>query len=161
MLIYITQYFPWLHNPSAEIRRREGGVHDRRGHPLHALEDYLRGNAPWVSVARDFTGGPPGNDARFTFEGLEVRVPTVDERLPNLAKVLGARSWPPGPIPFRLVDTGGGFYDHDERIVVNGTTRVTRRHKVIRMARHEPIDICRRSTRGEYILMGPGVLEFV
>src|SRR5437763_1687395 len=41
-----TGYYP-ANNPL------EGGTRDRLGKPLHTLQDYLKGKAPWVSVAMD------------------------------------------------------------------------------------------------------------
>jgi len=73
-------YFP---DPS----RMEGGFNDRLGRPLRTLQDYLRGLAPYVSVAMDPAAFPYGT--RLRIRELEARY--------------GRR------IEFRVVDTGGAF----------------------------------------------------
>jgi hypothetical protein len=71
-----TGYIP---NPS----KMEGGLLDRLGNPLHTLQDFQAGKAPFVSVAMDTKGGPP----------FGTRL-NIDEF--------------PGVV-FRVVDTGGAF----------------------------------------------------
>lgn len=50
--ITLTGYWPWEARTATD-RKREGGTHDRKGWPLHALEDYLEGRAPFVSLSAD------------------------------------------------------------------------------------------------------------
>jgi 3D (Asp-Asp-Asp) domain-containing protein len=67
----------------------EGGPKDRCGRPLRTLEDYLKGNAEFVSLAMD----------RSTLEyGTLVRIPEIE-------KYFGLSQ----PIPFKVVDTGSAF----------------------------------------------------
>lgn len=75
-----TGYYP--HNS-----RMEGGFLDRRGKPLHTLQDYLAGRAPYVSVAMDKNAFPYGTKLR----------------IPELEAKYGRQ------IEFRVVDTGGAF----------------------------------------------------
>ena len=75
-----TAYYP--HNS-----RLEGGFKDRRGFPLHTLQQYLAGKAPYVSVAMDLRAFPYGTKIR----------------IPEFEKHYGRR------IEFRVVDTGGAF----------------------------------------------------
>ena len=65
----------------------EGGFFDRKGKPLHTLQDYLAGKAPFVSVAMDSKAFPYGTKLR----------------IPELEKKYGQK------IDFRVVDTGGAF----------------------------------------------------
>jgi 3D (Asp-Asp-Asp) domain-containing protein len=65
----------------------EGGFLDRKGKPLHTLQDFLSGKAPYVSVAMDSKAFPYGTKLR----------------IPELEKKYGR------PIEFRVVDTGGAF----------------------------------------------------
>lgn len=69
-------YFP-------DASELEGGFKDRLGNPLHTLQDFHAGKAPFVSVAMDADNGPP----------LGTRL-SIDEF--------------PGVV-FRVVDTGGAF----------------------------------------------------
>ncbi len=72
----------------------EGGFKDRHGKPLYTLQQYLRGDAPYVSVAMDqkiqkYRGG--------TMEyGQKLRIPELEQKYGK-------------PIEFRVVDTGGAF----------------------------------------------------
>jgi 3D (Asp-Asp-Asp) domain-containing protein len=75
-----TSYYP--HNS-----KREGGYVDRRDTQLYTLQAYLRGEAPYVSVAMDVNA--------FKY-GTKVRIPEID-------KHYGKK------IEFRIVDTGGDF----------------------------------------------------
>jgi 3D (Asp-Asp-Asp) domain-containing protein len=45
---------------SAEEAEMEGGALDRQGAPLHTLQDFLEGRAPYVSVAMDAKVFPYG-----------------------------------------------------------------------------------------------------
>ena len=92
--VRLTDYYPFHKGMSAEQRRMEGGVHDRRGHMLYPLKDYLEGNAPYVSLACDFRGGPP--------------IPFIAHKYGNSF------------IEFRLVDTGGHFFGPGKRVKVTG-----------------------------------------
>lgn len=73
----------------------EGGFVDRKGAPLHTLQDFLAGRAPYVSVAMDSKAFPYGTNLR----------------IPELERKYGR------PIDFRVVDTGGAF-------VGKGTSRI-------------------------------------
>ncbi len=75
-----TAYYP--HNSALE-----GGFKDRLGKPLHTLQAYLAGNAPYVSVAMD-------SDA-FRY-GTKLRIPELERKYGRV-------------IDFRVVDTGGAF----------------------------------------------------
>jgi hypothetical protein len=76
----LTGYWPFAATPS-EIQM-EGGVNDRKGKPLHTLEDVQAGKAPYVSVS--------GDDAIFPYgQRLQLDV------------------WP--GVVFRVVDTGSHF----------------------------------------------------
>jgi hypothetical protein len=66
----------------------EGGFVDKVGKPLHTLQDYLSGKAPYVSVAMD-------NNAGIKYGQLL--------KIPELSAKYGC------DIPFRVVDTGGAF----------------------------------------------------
>lgn len=65
----------------------EGGFQDRKGRPLHTLQDYLAGRAPYVSVAMDKNAFP---------YGTKLRIPELEAKYGR-------------PIEFRVVDTGGAF----------------------------------------------------
>lgn len=79
----LTGYWPFAAQTATE-KRMEGGVHDRKGRPLHTLEQHQADPAahPFVSVS--------GDDAIFPY-GQRLEIST----------------WP-GAI-FRVVDTGGHF----------------------------------------------------
>jgi|GEM_PF-3003115 len=65
----------------------EGGFNDRRGTPLKTLQQYLAGNADYVSVAMDTNA--------FVY-GTKLRITEFEQRYGR-------------PIEFRVVDTGGAF----------------------------------------------------
>lgn len=73
----------------------EGGFVDRKGAPLHTLQDFLSGKAPYVSVAMDSHAFP---------YGTQLRIPELEAKYGRA-------------IPFRAVDTGGAF-------VGKGTSRI-------------------------------------
>lgn len=75
-----TAYYP-------DKTKMEGGFHDRRGKPLHTLQDFLEGKADYVSVAMDKKAFP---------YGTKVCLPELEEQYSRA-------------IPFRVVDTGGAF----------------------------------------------------
>jgi len=66
----------------------EGGYKDMRGKPLHTLQDYLAGRAPYVSVAMD-------NKAGIKY-GQKLSIPELNQHYGK-------------NIPFRVVDTGSAF----------------------------------------------------
>ena len=66
----------------------EGGPHDRHGKPLHTLQSFLAGKAPYVSVAMDRQLDIP--------YGTRLHIPELEDRYGR-------------PIEFRVVDTGGAF----------------------------------------------------
>lgn len=65
----------------------EGGFVDRQGKPLHTLQQYLAGSAPYVSVAMD--------PKAFSY-GQHLRINELDAKYGK-------------SIIFRVVDTGGAF----------------------------------------------------
>lgn len=124
--VRLTEYYPFQTGLSKKQKQIEGGVFDRRGKPLHSLEDFVEGKAPYVSLACDYTGGPPGNAAEFRHYGQLVWIPRlmldIRKYVDNVPDSLTI-------IPFRLVDTGGNFFGDK---------------KQVRVAGYEPIDVCRR-----------------
>lgn len=80
----VTGYWPYKPGLSPAQSRMEGGTNDRKGRPITTLEMYQQGIADYVSVAGDFTIWPDG-------QRLELS------------------NWP--GVVFRVVDTGGNFYD--------------------------------------------------
>jgi 3D (Asp-Asp-Asp) domain-containing protein len=66
----------------------EGGFEDMRGKDLHPLQDFLKGRAPYVSVAMD--------KGIFKY-GQRLRIRELNERYGK-------------EVIFRVVDTGGAFY---------------------------------------------------
>lgn len=98
----LTGYWPFAAKTEAE-RKLEGGVKDRKGKPLHTLEQHRADprNHPYVSLA--------GDDSVWPY-GQRVVIPELGEDL-----------------IFRVVDTGGNF---------RGTG------KLVRVAGHEPVDVC-------------------
>ncbi|KAL3860225.1 hypothetical protein ACJMK2_010379 [Sinanodonta woodiana] len=66
----------------------EGGFVDMRGHPLHTLQAYLAGHAPFVSVAMD-------NHAGIAY-GTHVCIPEMNHKYHKV-------------IDFQVVDTGSAF----------------------------------------------------
>lgn len=76
-----TGYWPFTARPDEQ--RMEGGVNDRKGNPLHTLDDYHAGKAQFVSVSGDYTIFPYGQ--RITLA-----------------------EWP--DVIFRVVDTGSHFH---------------------------------------------------
>jgi hypothetical protein len=88
-----TGYYPYNNS-------MEGGYEDRKGHQLYTLQDYLAGNAPYVSVAMDVPA------ARY---GTLLRIPEMESKY-------GVK------IPFRVVDTGSAF-KHKGRSRIDICTR--------------------------------------
>jgi hypothetical protein len=93
----LTNYHPYDVGNAAE-KVMEGGKNDRVGNPLHTLEDFLGGNAPYVSVS--------GDDAIFPY-----------------GQRLVLETWP--DVIFRVVDTGGHF-SSAEWAIKKGFTKVYR-----------------------------------
>jgi len=75
-----TGYFP-------DNSPMEGGFKDRKGAPLHTLQDFLSGKSKYVSVAMDSKAFP---------YGTKLRIPELEAKYGR-------------PIEFRVVDTGGAF----------------------------------------------------
>lgn len=115
--VRLTEYYPFQEGLTEKQQRMEGGKTDRRGKPLYPLEDYLEGKAPYVSLACDYKGGLPSNTAEFRIYGYKVELPAVAQRFGRTT------------IEFRLVDTGQNFYGEKKKV---------------RVAGHEPIDVCRK-----------------
>lgn len=65
----------------------EGGFVDRLGKPLHTVQQFVAGRAPYVSVAMDSSAFP---------YGTKLRIPFMDAKYGRA-------------IEFRVVDTGGAF----------------------------------------------------
>ncbi len=125
--VRLTEYFPFQAGLSKKQKQIEGGVFDRMGKPLYSLEDYLEGKAPYVSLACDSTGGPPGNASEFRTYGTRVWLQELSLQIKDYVDD------PPDSlifIPFRLVDTGGNFFGGNKQVKVAG---------------YEPIDVCRRN----------------
>lgn len=82
--VRLTGYWPFVKGLSAKERKMEGGVNDRKGHPLHTLEMYQRDPVahPYVSVAGDDAAWPYGQRIAIS-------------------------AWP--GVVFRVVDTGSHF----------------------------------------------------
>lgn len=144
--IRLTEFYPFQSGLSEEEKNVEGGIKDRLGKPLYTLEDYIEGNAPYVSLACDYLGGPPGNVKEFRTYGFKVWIPKISA---DINSFIDASINVPIMIDFRLVDTGGHFFGDK---------------KVIKVAGYEPIDVCRRvkptgtksfsGTLTELLLMG-------
>lgn len=66
----------------------EGGFTDRQGKPLRTLQDFLKGEVQYVSVAMD-------KDLKIPY-GTTVTIPEIEASYKK-------------PIEFRVVDTGGAF----------------------------------------------------
>ena len=79
--VRITGYWPFTARPD-EVKM-EGGTNDRKGNPLHTLEDFQNGKAPFVSVSGDYTIFPYGQR-------------------------IALAEWP--GVVFRIVDTGSHFH---------------------------------------------------
>lgn len=125
--VRLTEYFPFQDGLSNKEKKREGGVLDRLDKPLHTLEDYMEGKAPFVSVACDSLGGAPGNVKEFRIYGFKVWITKLST---DINSFIDKPVTLPIQIDFRLVDTGGDFHGKGKKIAVSG---------------HEPIDICRRA----------------
>jgi hypothetical protein len=125
--VSLTEYYPFQSGLTDRQKKMEGGVTDRMGKPLFTLEDYLEGTAPYVSLACDPAGGPPGSAPEFRKYGYKVWLPEISGSA-NLYTITPVML--PIQIDFRLVDTGGAF---------------TGKTKRVRVAGYEPIDVCRRS----------------
>ncbi len=124
--IRLTEYFPFQSGLSKKQKKMEGGVLDRIGKPLYTLEDYIEGKAPYVSLACDKLGGPPGKIAEFRKYGFKVWIPKLSA---DINTFIDTPITVPIMIEFRLVDTGGRFYGDKKEVLEAG---------------HEPIDVCRR-----------------
>ena len=116
MRVYATMYYKPFAGMSSAVKKLEGGATDMNGNPLYSLEEYLMGDADYVSIARDHLAGPPASDSRFRDYGTRIVIPEIQ----------GLMGW--DYIEFRLVDTGGSFHG---------------KKKLLRVAGVEPIDICR------------------
>ena len=110
--VRLTEYYPFQSGLTKKQKKMEGGVVDRMGKPLYSLEDYMDGNAPYVSLACDKLGGPPANAKEFRSYGFKVW-------LPDLAAEISSYIDTPVILPvfieFRLVDTGEAFTGDKKR----------------------------------------------
>jgi hypothetical protein len=91
--VRLTHYYPWAAVTEAE-KKMEGGVKDRKGQPLHTVEDFLSGKSDHVSLAGDYTLWPYGQ---------KILVPWGDKTLVG-----------------RVVDTGGHFYGSKKLVRASG-----------------------------------------
>jgi hypothetical protein len=83
----LTSYYP-------HDSKMEGGYYDRWTHPLHTLQDFLEGKAPYVSVAMD----------PAVFSCKKSRGNSCQRlRIPSIEETYGVS------IDFRVVDTGSAF----------------------------------------------------
>lgn len=89
----------------------QGGFVDRKGEPLYTLQQYLAGNAPYVSVAMDVNAFP---------YGTELSIPEIE-------------AYYKMQIVFRVVDTGGAFKN-------KGTTRIDICVKDLQSAYHPMVN---------------------
>jgi hypothetical protein len=78
----LTGYWPF--SAREDEKKMEGGIHDRKGNPLHTVEDFLSGKAPFVSLS--------GDDAVWPY-GQLIKIPWVGGKI----------------ITGRVVDTGSHF----------------------------------------------------
>lgn len=83
---HATAYYPADADTTAE-KVLEGGMTDRRDFPLHSVEEFLSGKAPYVSVAMDTKAFP---------YGTAIRIPELESRYGK-------------PMTFLVVDTGSAF----------------------------------------------------
>jgi hypothetical protein len=125
--VRLTEFFPFQTGLTRKQRKMEGPVLDRMDKPLYSLEDYLEGKAPYVSLACDSAGGPPGNVAEFRKYGYRVWLPEISA---SANQYTDTPVMLPIMIDFRLVDTGDAF---------------TGKTKLVPVAGYEPIDVCRRA----------------
>lgn len=93
--IHATGYWPYVSGLSAADRKMEGGTTDRKGRPLHTLEQHLSDptNHPYVSCAGDYEIWPDGQRVSLS-------------------------PWPTAV--FRVVDTGGHFHGVNKVFRVTG-----------------------------------------
>lgn len=82
-----TAYYLTGPNSTPAEKAMEGGNYDRKGNPLHTLQDFISCLVPWVSIAMDVQAFPYGTYLTS----------------PTLSIALGI------PILFRVVDTGSAF----------------------------------------------------
>lgn len=137
-----TGYYP--HNS-----RMQGGHFDRRGKPLHTLQDFLDNpsRTPYVSVAMDIPVAP---------YGTPIRIPELDQKYRAQLERHGLTS-----IPFRLVDTGGRFHGRGtDKIDICNRTREdawdpsVNRSLTVQILRETPQQ--RQRPRGEHAHAGHG-----
>jgi len=85
----LTAYYPppQIGYTSPAEARLEGGPQDCRGNPLHTLQAFLSGDAPWVSLALD-----PLILGTIVAYGSRIELPAF------------SRTWGRPGIPFRAVD---------------------------------------------------------
>lgn len=109
----LTGYWPFNPTAGGSNAKLEGGPHDYMGHDLHTLEDFLAGNARYVSCA---------GDKKLWHYGQRIIIPTL------------------GPdVIFRVVDTGGNF---NGAPITPAQKAAGSTGKVIRNPGYEPVDVC-------------------
>ena len=82
-----TAYYPTASDSGSAENVLEGGPEDRMANKLYTLGQFLRGVAPYVSVAMD---------AKIFPYGTALRIPEIEKKFNQ-------------PITFLVVDTGGAF----------------------------------------------------
>jgi len=85
--VRITGYWPFTAKTGE--RKMEGGVNDRLGYPLHTLEEFQSGKAPYVAVS--------GDDAIWPY-----------------GQRISLSNWP--GVTFRIVDTGDHFSSYKDKV---------------------------------------------
>jgi hypothetical protein len=92
-----TGYWPFAARPDEQ--RMEGGLKDRKGNPLHTLEDFRAGKAPFVSASGDWTIFPYGQRIVIDqFPDVIIRVTDTGQHFYGKGKVYRE----PGREPFDI-----------------------------------------------------------
>ena len=77
----LTGYWPWeaAQSGDAAEKNMEGGVNDRKGKPLHSVEDFFAGKSAYVSLSGDDKAWPWGQRVDFVWsDGRKVIGRVVD-----------------------------------------------------------------------------------
>lgn len=86
--VKLTEYHPFREGMTAAQHKMEGGRNDRMGKPLHTLEDFNAGNAPYVSVSGDDEIWPYGQRIEIAdFPGVVFRVVDTGDNFRGLNKM--------------------------------------------------------------------------
>lgn len=103
----LTTYWPWSARGDKE-KKLEGGVNDRKGHPLHSLEDFFDGKSDHVSLSGDDSAWPYGQKITFPWsDGRTVvgRVTDTGGHFRGVGKVYQATGKEPIDVPVRVKST--------------------------------------------------------